>query len=111
TAGTSTLNSVVADQIKVGEVQVNKTLENHMLISSVAHKLIISALTEIDIITSTSITTDELISENSTLTTAAVKELNIGGVSLSEDLGLDLNIESTSNKVSISAPVEVTKLT
>lgn len=111
TAGTSTLNSVVADQIKIGGVQVNKTLEDHMLISSVAHKLIISALTEIDIITSTSITTDELISENSTLTSAAVKELNIGGVSLSEDLGLDLNIESTSNKVSISAPVEVTKLT
>ena len=110
-AGSSILTEMTSDRIKIGEVLFNKSVENNVIVTSIANKLIIRTFTEIDNLLSDSISTEELISDNSALTTAAIKELNIGGVSFSEDLGNDVNIESDANKISISAPVEIKKLT
>ena len=110
-ARTSLLTEMVSEQIKIGEVLLNKTIDDNLIITSLSNKLIIQAITDIDNLSSKSIITEELTANDSNLTNITSKEINIGGVTFAENLNADLSIESSANKVSITAPVEIKKLT
>ena len=101
----STITDLVVDKLKIGEVLLRKTVDNNLSITSAINKVIVGATVNFSEVTATSFTSPINILDRITN-----QRLTIGKVVLA-NVDDNLIVTSESNKVSITAPVELNKAT
>lgn len=94
-----------------GDLDFSVSDNNDVVLSSETKKFIITALTQINDLTSQVIRVNELVADSSKLNVAEANQVKFGEVSLFKTIQDNLLVSSLTNKVIFDLPVEIKELT